>query len=77
MVKRMIDRTINRKEKKLMDDVLGILKSSENPRSTAEIASLLDVSWHSIQTRCLRLQVAGKLTGFRAGRMNLWAVKNE
>ncbi len=74
MVKGMINRTI-KNEQKISESILNLLKTSENPLSTAEIASMLGMPWHSVQTRCLRLQVEEKIDGFRAGRMNLWRPK--
>lgn len=74
MFKGTINRTIE-KDKKMRSDILNLLKSSKRPLSTAEIASMLNLAWHSVQTRCLRLQVENKIDGFRSGRMHLWVVK--
>jgi repressor of nif and glnA expression len=66
-----------KKEDKLKLSIIEILNNSVNPVSTQEIASQLEKPWHSIQTRCLRLQIEGKINGFRVGRINLWQKKNE
>jgi hypothetical protein len=78
MNKRKVDRTINRKKEKGDDrvqlDILGALSKSLNPVSTQEIADKISKPWHSVQTRCLKLQLEGKINGFRVGRMNLWQI---
>ncbi|NCN86663.1 hypothetical protein GW932_02425 [archaeon] len=56
-------------------NVLKILKTSSQPLSTQDISLKLNKPWHSIQTRCLMLQIEGKLNGFRIGRINLWQTK--
>jgi hypothetical protein len=72
----MINRAINRKkEDSLIKGILEVLSQNSNPESTQEIADKLNKPWHSIQTRCLRLQIESKLNGFRVGRMNLWQIK--
>ena len=74
----MVNSAINRKkEDEVQRDILDILSKNINPKSTQEIADELRKPWHSIQTRCLKLQIQGKLNGFRVGRMNLWQIKNE
>lgn len=76
MVKRMINSTINRKKEDLLEgEIVKCLSNSMNPKSTQEIADEISKPWHSIQTRCLRLQLSNKLNGFRVGRINLWEVK--
>jgi len=53
---------INRKKRnKLCQDILKILSKSARPISTQDLALKLNKPWHSIQTRCLRLQVDKKL----------------
>jgi len=76
MNKGMINRTINRKkEDELSEEILIVLSGDFNPKSTQEIGEILQKPWHSIQTRCLKLQIENKLNGFRVGRMNLWQIK--
>ncbi len=55
--------------------ILKTIKKSTNPISTQDISTSLNKPWHSIQTRCLRLQIDNKITGFRVGRINLWQSK--
>ncbi len=61
--------------KKIDENIIKILKESENPISTREIALKIDRAWHTVINHCLRLQMANKIDGFRAGRMNLWRIK--
>ena len=70
---------INRKKREwLKENILKILKSSDKPVSTQELADKLNGKpWHSVHTRCLMLQVEGRILGFRVGRMNLWQANNE
>jgi len=76
MIKSKINRTVNRKkEDKLEGEIIKNLASSINPKSTQELADEVNHPWHSIQTRCLRLQLNNKITGFRVGRINLWQIK--
>jgi len=62
---------------KIREDILKTIKASDKPVSTREIALKIDRAWHSIQTNCLRLQLDGKIGGFRVGNMNLWFVKTK
>lgn len=66
---------VNKKKDELKDGVLKLLKKAGRPISTQDISLGLKKPWHSIQTRCLMLQVDGKVNGFRVGRMNLWQIK--
>ncbi|MBD3253186.1 hypothetical protein GF386_05615 [Candidatus Pacearchaeota archaeon] len=67
---------INRKKREeLKDNILKILRNSERPVSTQELADKLGGKpWHSVHTRCLMLQINGLIEGFRVGRMNLWVI---
>lgn len=73
-IKRKTNRT-REKEDEILKNVIKVLSESPSPKSTQEIADELNTSWHPIQTRCLSLQILGKVTGFRIGRMNLWQIK--
>jgi len=70
---------INRKKREwLKENILKILRGSERPVSTQELADKLGGRpWHSVHTRCLILQVEGLVEGFRVGRMNLWQVNRD
>lgn len=71
-----IDRAINRKKEDVVTiEIVKSLSNSLNPKSTQEIADEIKHPWHSIQTRCLKLQLNNKVSGFRVGRINLWQIK--
>ena len=53
-------------------NILKIIESSDKPVSTLEICSKISRAWHSVQNHCLKLQIEGRITGFRVGNMNLW-----
>ena len=57
-------------------NILKIIRNSVIPVSTREIGLKIDRAWHTIQTHCLKLQIDGKINGFKVGNMNLW-VKNK
>jgi repressor of nif and glnA expression len=59
----------------LENSILKVLEKSEQPLSTQDISLKLEKPWHSVQTRCLRLQVENLVKGFRIGRINLWQEK--
>lgn len=77
-VKHTVNRAVNRKKEDTLEvEIVKYLSNFSIPKSTQEIADEVGHPWHSIQTRCLRLQINNKLTGFRVGRINLWQIKNE
>lgn len=70
---------MSRKKKKgkidnVLGEILALIGKSNKPMATQEIADLIEKPWHSVQTRCLKLQIDGKIMGFRVGRINLWQV---
>jgi len=76
MIKSKIDSTVNRKkEDGVTTEIVKSLSNSVNPKSTQEIADEINHPWHSVQTRCLRLQLNNQVIGFRVGRINLWQIK--
>jgi len=65
--------TINRSN--IKDSILKVVKNSGKPISTAEIAQILNKSWHTIIRYCLDLENEGKLFKFEVGRINIWQIK--
>ena len=62
----------------LEDGITGVkLEITDKPVSTREVGLKIDRAWHSIQTHCLKLQIEGKIDGFKVGNMNLWVKKRE
>lgn len=59
-------------EKKILD----IVNNSDKPVSTREICLKIGRAWHSVNTHCLKLQLAGKIDGFKVGNMNIWVKKS-
>lgn len=77
-IKNTINRAVNRKKRDPIEtEIVKYLSNFPFPKSTQEIADGVGHPWHSIQTRCLRLQINNELIGFRVGRINLWQIKNE
>jgi len=64
-----------KREDDLEGNILKVLRNSDQPLSTQDISLKLEKPWHSIQTRCLRLQIESLINGFRIGRINLWQEK--
>jgi len=65
--------TINRRN--IEAKILLTLSKSSQPLSTADIATKLHKSWHTIIRHCLNLELERKLTKFTAGRLSLWMMK--
>ena len=61
--------------KELDEKIVKELKKEKLPISTREIAMRMKKAWHTVLTRCLRLQLDGRITGFKAGNMHLWSAK--
>ena len=74
-IKGTVVSTVVRKNQILMKQIIDELKKSENPLSTSDLSSRLSKAWHTIDRDCLKLQIEGKVDGFRVGKMNLWRIK--
>lgn len=61
--------------KKIELDILKVLSEAETPISTRDIAIKIARAWHSVQGHCLRLQLAGKINGYRISNLNVWVIK--
>lgn len=59
----------------IKDSILRTLKNAKKPISTAEIAQILDMSWHTVIRYCLDLENENKLIKFEVGRINVWQTK--
>ena len=66
---------ISKKEDALKQEILKLISKNKIPITTQDISLKLEKPWHSVQTRCLMLQVENKIIGFRVGRINLWQGK--
>lgn len=56
--------------------IIKLLKRQIHPISTREISIDTKLSWHTVINHCLRLQMAGKVYGYKIGNLNVWEVKN-
>jgi hypothetical protein len=61
--------------RKIESDILGVLSESKQPISTRELAEKIGRAWHSVQGHCLKLQLKGKVDGFRISNLNVWVKK--
>lgn len=56
--------------------IINFLKKQVHPISTREISINTGFSWHTVINHCLRLQMAGKVYGYKIGNLNVWGIKN-
>ena len=61
--------------KKIDLDILEVLRNSKIPISTRDIGLKIGRAWHSVQSHCLRLQIDGKVIGYRISNLNVWEIK--
>ena len=61
--------------KKIEVDILKVLQESKIPVSTRDIGIKIGRAWHSVQNHCLRLQIQGKVNGYRISNLNVWEIK--
>ena len=62
--------------KKIETGIMEVLGEAKTPISTRDIAMRISRAWHSVQGHCLRLQIAGKINGYKISNLNVWEVKN-
>lgn len=63
--------------RKIELDILKVIKSLKTPISTREICLKINRAWHTVDRHCLKLQLAGKIIGFKVGNVNAWVKKRE
>ena len=61
--------------KKIQSDIIKVVSESKIPVSTRDIAIKIGRAWHSVQGHCFRLQLAGKINGYRISNLNAWEIK--
>jgi len=61
--------------KKIDSDILKVLRNSKRVVSTRYIALKIGRAWHSVQGHCLRLQIKGKINGYRISNLNVWEIE--
>jgi DNA-binding Lrp family transcriptional regulator len=66
------------KRKKDIDvKIFGLLGKENKPISTREIAVKTKLSWHTVINHCLRLQLSGKISGYKISNLNVWLLKEK
>ena len=55
--------------------IAGILRNEQHPISTRGLALKAKLSWHTIITHCLRMQLIKKINGYKIGNLNVWVKK--
>jgi len=68
---------VRRRAEKIDRDILKILKMSKMLLSTRDLGLKVGRAWHSIQTHCLKLQLAGKINGYRISNINVLRTGND
>lgn len=66
---------IEKRSKGIDNDIVTFLKKQVHPVSTREISVSLQLSWHTAINHCLRLQILGKIEGYKIANLNVWSVK--
>jgi hypothetical protein len=56
--------------------IIDFLKKQHHPISTREISINIRLSWHTVINHCLRLQMTGKVYGYKIGNLNVWVIKD-
>lgn len=69
-----MEKSTNNRQK-IFDSILGALKGVNMPISTTDISKKISKSWHTTDRHCLKLQILGKLNGFKIGNVNVWVIK--
>lgn len=60
---------------KLREKILQIIRNSDIPVTTRNIALITGRAWRTVMIECLRLKQENKLTEFKAGHAYLWSLK--
>tara|TARA_Y100000310_G_scaffold83483_1_gene80151 strand:+ start:587 stop:802 length:216 start_codon:yes stop_codon:yes gene_type:complete len=66
---------VKRRAEKIDRDILKVLSASNRPVSTRVLCQKIGRAWHSVQTHCLKLQLAGKIDGYKISNINVWELK--
>jgi len=56
--------------------IINALRDADGPISTRKICQKINMSWHTVNSHCLKLQLAGKVKVLRAGNIALWSMNN-
>ena len=79
MAKKINKIKINKKERAEEIDfkIIEILKNEGKPVSTRDLSLRAKYSWHTILNHCLRMQMAGKISGYKLANLNVWFIVAE
>ncbi len=55
-----------------LSEKIRSLLAEKSPRTTSEIAELLESSWHSIHEKLLELQIIGEVCRIFIGNRHIW-----
>jgi len=55
--------------------IISFLQEQKHPVSTLAVSNNLKLSWHTVINHCLRLQISGKVEGYKIGNLNVWSIK--
>jgi len=61
--------------KSIDKSLLELLNSENKPVSTRDISIKTKLSWHTVINHCLKLQMAGKIEGYKLSNLNVWFIK--
>ena len=62
------------KSKQIERSIYTAIKNSKNPISTREISIKIKRAWHTVDRHCLKLELKGKIRGFKIGNINAWMI---
>jgi DNA-binding Lrp family transcriptional regulator len=55
--------------------IIEVLQQTKIPISTRDIALRIGRAWNSVQFHCMKMQVNGKITGYKISNLNVWVIK--
>lgn len=70
-------RFMEKRSNSINSKIISILSKEVHPISTRDLGIKTNFSWHTIINHCLRLQLEGKIGGYKIGNLNVWFLKNE
>jgi hypothetical protein len=65
------------KTKQIGRSIYTAIKNSTNPISTREISIKIKRAWHTVDRHCLKLELQGKIRGFKIGNINAWILNKK
>jgi DNA-binding transcriptional regulator YhcF (GntR family) len=66
---------ITSKGERIKNKILKCIEQENAPLSTRQIAIKIKYSWHTLQQRCLELEVKGKIQHIKIAGSHLWSKK--